>query len=69
MRVKQRREGQNTGLRAKAARHVEDAPCEQRDEGNHELTNRRGVTFCRYCRSTWATLDGLLNGFTRGEVA
>ena len=65
---KKRRPDQNTGRRAKVARHVEDHPCEARD-GNHLLrSDKNGVTRCCGCRVSWADLDEQLNG-ERGAVA
>lgn len=61
---RQRREGQNTGLRAKTALHVTDQPCPS--GGLHVLVNDRdGVTACVGCSRSWGDLDGELN--QRGE--
>lgn len=63
---KLRREGQNTGLRAKVALEVEASPCMDSNIGNHALINRNdGRTECVGCGVEWADLDAALN--QRGE--
>lgn len=57
---KQRREGQNTGLRAKTVRAVESQECP--GGGLHVLVNdAAAVTTCAGCGVGWAVIDARIN--------